>query len=222
MSARLVVIALALLVLAGCATTRQVAAPAAAVLVGAELDAAQAQLAAREQALRAQPVIAFNGRVALARGREGGNGRIEWRQQGGEYRVTLSAPVTRQSWSLLGHADGRARIDGLEGGPREGADAESLVRDATGLEIPVGALADWAAGMRADPARFGPAQVEYDATGQLLRLHQDGWIIDYPAWQADAAGVAGGLPLRINAQRDDARVRLLVDAWQLGDTPDSL
>ena len=61
--------------------------------------------------------------VALAKGREGGSGRIEWRQQGGGYRVTLSAPVTRQSWSLLGHADGRARIDGLEGGPREGKEA---------------------------------------------------------------------------------------------------
>lgn len=219
MSARLVAIAFALLVLAGCATTRQVAGPAAAVLEGAALDAAQARLAAREQALRAQPAVAFSGRVALAKGREGGSGRIEWRQQGGGYRVTLSAPVTRQSWSLEGSAGGRARIDGLEGGPREGMDAAALVREATGMEIPVGALADWAAGMRADPARFGDALVEYDAGGRLLRLHQDGWTIEYPAWQPDHPDVAGGLPLRINAQRDDARVRLIVDAWQLGDTP---
>ncbi|WP_243733050.1 lipoprotein insertase outer membrane protein LolB [Luteimonas yindakuii] len=220
MSARFVALGLMLLVLAGCATTRQVAAPAAAVLEGAELDAAQSRLATREQALRAQPAIAFSGRVALAKGREGGNGRIEWRQQGGDYRVTLSAPVTRQSWSLEGGADGGARIDGLDGGPREGADAALLVRDATGLEIPVGALADWAAGMRADPARFGAAAVEYDANGQLLRLHQDGWTIDYLGWQSDVAGVDGGLPARVDARRDDARVRLIVDAWQLGDAPE--
>lgn len=209
---RIVAAVLVALTLAGCATTRQ-AAPATAVLEGAALKAAQARLEAREQFLRAQPVLAFSGRVALAKGREGGNGRIEWRQSDEGYRVTLSAPVTRQSWSLTGAADGAARIDGLDGGPREGADVGALVFEATGLEIPVGAMAAWAAGARADATHFGPAEVEYDAAGRLARLRQDGWTVDYPAWQAGGGDPA--LPLRINAQRDDARVRLVVDAWQL-------
>lgn len=218
MSPRIAVAVLVLGLLAGCATIRPGPAPAPAALSGAALQAATAALERREAALRAQPALAFSGRVALSKGREGGSGRLEWHQRGDAYRVVLSAPVTRQSWSLTGGPAG-ARIDGLDGGPREGADAGLLLWEATGFEIPVMALAAWAAGTRADPARFGEASVAFDAAGRLVRLRQDGWTIDYVAWQPedpDAAADAPALPLRIEARRDDARVRLIVDAWTLG------
>lgn len=178
----------------------------------AALEAAETRLAAHETAVRALPALAFEGRVAMSNGRDGGSGRIEWRQTGPEYRVTLSAPVTRQSWQLQGGPRG-ARIDGLEGGPREGADVGALLWDATGFEIPVVAMAAWAAGARADVAVSGPAEVGFDAGGRLARLQQDGWTIDYLEWQPVASGAGPALPTRINAQRGDARVRLIVDAW---------
>ncbi len=187
-------------------------------LAPAALADAQARLAAREAAVRALPQLAFNGRVAMSNGRDGGSGRIEWLQTGGDYRVTLSAPVTRQSWQLQGGPQG-ARIDGLDGGPREGADVALLLREATGFEIPVAAMAAWAAGARADVAVSGPAEVAFDAGGRLARVQQDGWTIDYLEWQPDpAAGAAPALPTRINAQRGDARVRLIVDSWMSADT----
>ena len=208
MSARLVAIAFALLVLAGCATTRQVAGPAAAVLEGAALDAAQARLAAREQALRAQPAVAFSGRVALAKGREGGSGRIEWRQQGGGYRVTLSAPVTRQSWTLRLSRAG-AVLEGVPNGPLAGPDAGALLHQVTGWQIPVEALGCWLRGARAGAA-FGPAEIVYGADGRPLRIQQGGWRIAYDGW-----GEHGGhaVPTRVDAQRGDDRVRLVVDRW---------
>src|SRR3546814_4826297 len=65
--------------------------------------AATATLQAREQRLKALPALSFSGRVALSGGsRGGGTGRIEWQQAGDRYRVTLSAPVSRQSWRLSG------------------------------------------------------------------------------------------------------------------------
>src|SRR5690606_13870120 len=113
--------------LAGC-----VSAP---VRVPAQVDPAVAGHAdARRASLEAWGLA---GRVAISGGRQGGSGRLDWVQQGGRYEVTLSAPVTRQGWRLSGDA-GRARLEGVEGGPREGADVEALLLEATGWDIPGG------------------------------------------------------------------------------------
>ncbi|WP_255516458.1 lipoprotein insertase outer membrane protein LolB [Luteimonas suaedae] len=209
----------AALTLAGCVSQPQ-RAPAPAALTGAALAAATARVEMREAQVRAVDRLGFSGRVALSNGREGGNGRIEWSQAGDGYRVVLSAPVTRQSWSLTGDAAG-ARIEGLDGGPREGHDVELLLLEATGLRIPVGAMVAWAAGTRADIGAVGPARLHFDAGGTLARIEQGGWTIDYQGWQppdvADAA--TPRLPLRINAQHGDARVRLIVDQWTLDPAP---
>ena len=90
------------------------------------------------------------------------------------------------------------------------------MRSATGWEIPVDALGAWARGARA-PTR-GPAQVEYGADGQLATLRQDGWTLHYADWQAQG-GLDVLLPHRLEALRDDARVRLVVDAWSVPESP---
>ena len=195
----------ATLALAGCATSR-VAAPLPPT------DTSLAALAQREQTLAAQPDWGLDGRIAVSNRRDAGSGRIEWRQAGPRFDIALTAPITRQGWRLTGEP-GRATLDGLPGGPRQGADAESLLREATGWDIPVRSLPRWVRGLRADPAG---AVVQFGADGRLARLAESGWTIDY-TWPA--AGDAA-LPARIEARRDDARVRLVVDRWTDGaDTP---
>jgi outer membrane lipoprotein LolB len=171
----------------------------------------QAQ-AARVALLAAHPRWSLQGRVALSNGREGGSGRIDWRQDGARYDVALSAPITRQSWRLSG--DGQAAmLEGLAGGTRSGADPQALLHDATGWTIPVAALASWVRGAAAPglPA----ARLQYGLDGHLARLEQAGWAIDYADWQPDPE-LGTELPGRLTAVRDTARVRLVVDAWQPG------
>lgn len=188
------------LALAACASQpRRSAAPPVAP---AAAEAAQNQ---REAALRADSNWSFAGRIAVTNGRDGGSGRLEWRQQQARYEVSLSAPVTRQSWRLTGDA-GSAQLEGLEGGTRTGSDAGALLREATGWEIPVVALADWVRGVRA----AGPAAIQYDDSGRPSRIEQGGWQIDY-SWPAQAATPV--LPSRIDARRGEARVKLIVDRW---------
>jgi len=183
--------------------------PVRAPLPPDQVAAAQARQLAREQALRADPEWSLEGRIAVSSGRNGGSGRIEWVQDGPRFDVSLSAPVTRQSWRLVG--DGvAARLEGLEGGPRDGDDATALLRQSTGWEIPVAALADWIRGARALAA--GTATVDYGADGRLSRLQQAGWTIDYRWPEAQEAAATGPeLPVRLDARRDDASVRLIVD-----------
>lgn len=184
--------------LAGCATTG----PSGPAVPTAEAEARQL---AREQTLRADTRWGLEGRIAVSSGRQGGSGRIEWAQDGEAYDVVLSAPITRQGWRLSGRP-GAVRLEGIEGGPRSGTDASALLYEATRWDIPVDSLRFWLRGLRAPGA---PASMTFGRDGRLARLQQGGWAIDY-TWPADAAA---DLPLRLDARRDTARVRLAVDHW---------
>lgn len=155
------------------------------------------------------PAWAMSGRVALSNGKDGGSGRIEWSQGAGRTEVTLSAPVTRQSWTLTADAGG-VTLDGVAGGPLRGNDAGQLLRQSTGWEIPVAALGCW---LRGAPANaMGEANAVFGIDMRLLRIEQGGWVIDYSNWQIDpVSGVE--LPTRINAEQASNRVRLVVDRW---------
>lgn len=169
----------------------------------------QAQ-AARVAALQAHPRWSLQGRVAVSNGRDGGSGRMEWQQDGPRFAVSLSAPITRQSWRLSGDA-GSARLEGLDGGPREGRDAERLLQEATGWVIPVGALSSW---LRGIPATGLPrAALQFGNDGRLARIAQGGWTIDYSGWHSQT-GPGTDVPQRLTATRDVAKVRLVVDSWQ--------
>ena len=169
----------------------------------------EAHQAQRETGLAAQASWSLQGRIALSNGRNGGSGSIEWSQDADRYEVSLSAPITRQSWRLSGDAH-RAQLEGLEGGTRVGADPAGLLREATRWEIPVTALSSWVRGLRA-AAEHGPAQVQFGTDGRLSRIEQGGWTIDYSGWQATAIGVE--LPNRLNARHGEASVRLVIDSW---------
>lgn len=173
----------------------------------------------RESMLAARTEWSLQGRVAVSNGRDGGSGRIDWRQRGARYEVALGAPVTRQSWRLSGEP-GVARLEGIEGGPRTGSDATALLLEATRWEIPVEALASWVRGARAAAARHGPASMRYGADGRLAQLVQAGWSIDYSDWRPVPTAAASGpvleLPHRLNAARGEATVRLIVDQWDEG------
>ena len=197
------IIATLALGLAGCASQ-----PRRVELPPMQQQAAEAGQLAREAALHADATWSLSGRIAVTNGREGGSGRVEWQHSGDRYEVLLSAPVTRQSWQLTGDAR-QAQLAGLEGGVRTGADAGALLREATGWDIPVLALAEWVRGARA--SGLGDARIRYDAAGLPLHIEQGGWQIDY-TWPAQASGLAT-LPTRIDARRGDARVKLIIDRW---------
>lgn len=207
MRGRIVAVAALAVLLAAC-----VGAPVRPELSPAAIAAAEVAQADREQALGAQSDWSLVGRIAVSNQGKGGSGRIEWSQAGPDYRITLSAPVTRQGWQLSGHA-GSARLDGLEGGPRSGTDAQALLLAATGWDIPVDALAQWVRAARSPG--LGPARIDYGSDGLPWRIRQANWSIEYRWPPADAAMPTAQirLPKRLDVTRGEASVRLIVDEW---------
>lgn len=210
-AARILMALACVAMLAACATRLPAPAPVPALDPAAQARA-EALQAARAGALQAVPAWWLEGRASITRAGKGGSGRIEWRQDGPAFEVALAAPVTRQSWRLAVDGSGGARLEGLEGGTRHGPDGQALLFEATGLEVPVEALAAWLRGLPADEAVHGPARLEFGADLLPARLEQAGWGIDFRAWRPSTDG-APALPLRIDARRGDAGVRLVVDAW---------
>lgn len=153
----------------------------------------------------------MSGRVAVSNGRQGGSGRIDWQQGGGQVHVQFSAPVTRQSWVLDIDADG-GTLQGVAGGPRRGEDPAALLHEVTGWEIPVTALGCWLRGVPAPEETQGEARVLREETGVPQQIEQAGWVVTYGGWVSVGRN---RLPARIEAVRGQDRVRLVVDHWQL-------
>ncbi len=201
-ASRLLVGALAVLALAGCA--RQI--------VRQDFNAALQQQIAREALLKDDAEWSLAARLAVSGGGEGGSGRLLWTQQNVErYRFDVQAPVTRQTWRL-DVEPGSARLEGLEAGVREGTDPAELLAREVGWVLPLANLASWVRGSRA----AGQATIEFAADGLPTQIVQQDWVIDYRDWFRDQSPP---LPKKIFAQKGERKVRLVIERWQTAGEP---
>lgn len=195
----IILLAVLLGVLAGCSSTPRRASQPAGTETAVQLE--------RTRALAQVSQWSASGRIAISDGKDGGSGRLEWHQNGPDFQVSLSAPVTRRSWRLSG-SQTWARLEGLEGGPFEGFDADALLFEHLGWDVPVAGLVDWVRGLPA--GREG--QVQYQDSGLPAVIEQHGWHIEYRDWlQVDGLM----MPKRVFATRGNRRLRLQIDAWTL-------
>ena len=186
-----------LAVLAGCRTMP----PAPTLPPGPSWEIRRPQLQSLEH-------FALRGRVAVAAGGEGFNASLRWTQDGARSQVTLEGPLGVGGAQLTASGDDLTVITS-RGERIESAAAHAALAARLGFDPPLPALRYWVLGVP-DPAQ--PASEALDPAQQRLSaLTQDGWHVEYQSY-----GFAGGeaLPARLTLQRDEVRVRLLVDEWQ--------
>jgi outer membrane lipoprotein LolB len=175
-------------------------------------EAALAAQAAREQQLSGVDQWTLEGHLAVSDGHDGGSGSLHWTQDGQRYDFELRAPITGKSFRLSGGPEG-ALLEGIEGGPLHGPDAEALMRRALGWEVPLDDLRAWVMGLRAAGA---PAELRFGEHDLPSLLVQDGWTVDYRAWdQAQQPP----LPQKVFASRPPYKVKLSIDSFRLGPAP---
>ena len=180
---------LAVLSLAGCATTPVLESSQSA----AALDAWQ-----------------LMGRVSLTRGEEGWHASLNWQQQGDHFYLKISGPLGQGGFQLNGDDRGVVLVD-ADGKTFAAKDADVLLAQVTDWQLPVMGLRYWIRGLPAPGA--GEAQTSKDGSGRLNRLVQSGWTINYNRYQiVDDIS----LPDKLQLLRDDIAVRIVVDKWELG------
>jgi outer membrane lipoprotein LolB len=163
---------------------------------------------AREQALAPLDRWVLQGRLGVSNGKDGGSGSFSWSQDGEHYEFVLRAPVTGKSFRLSGDNHG-ALMEGLDGGPIRGRDAESLMHRALGWDVPLRDLRAWVLGLRADS---GPAELTFGEDLLPATLLQDGWSVDYREWDTSRQPP---LPKKLYAAKPPYKVKLVIESWQL-------
>jgi outer membrane lipoprotein LolB len=183
------------LALAGCQTVPVSPAPSVAWSV-------------RRPALQALSRFGLNGRVAVAVGKQGFNAGLRWTQDAAVTHLALTGPLGAGGVEVTANGSelGVVTANGKHLG---NATARSELQDKLGFEPPLTSLRYWVLGVP-DPA--APAAVQLDSQQRLRQLTQNGWRIEYGAYMPVGAE---WLPRLMTLRRQDVRVRMVVDGWQL-------
>jgi outer membrane lipoprotein LolB len=162
----------------------------------------------RRPELQALGRFGLNGRVAVAVGNQGFNAGLRWTQSAAVTHLTLTGPLGAGGVQIT--ADGGDLSVVTSNGKRLGnAAARTQLEEKLGFEPPLASLRYWVLGVP-DPSQA--ASVQLDSQQRLMQLTQDGWQIDYTAYMPVGAE---WLPRLLTLRRQDVRVRMVVDGWQL-------
>ncbi len=148
----------------------------------------------------------FAGRIGVSAGDVGFNGQLWWRQDGIVFRVRISGPLGVGTVFINGDRR-ELTVTDRDGTVTELVDAEVELRQMYGWTIPVTSLRFWALGIP-DPA--SPADAEFSADGQLSKLRQQNWQVDFTQYREGGGQL---MPRRLTAVSDDVKVRLVIDKW---------
>ena len=153
----------------------------------------------------------LNGRVSLTRGEEGWHAGLYWQEQADTFYLRVSGPLGQGGFQLNGDARGIVLVD-ADGQSFVARDVDALLVQVTGWQLPVKGLRYWIRGLPAPAA--GKAKATRDEVGQLLRLEQSGWTVNYQRYQLGGDVL---LPVKLQLLHADIAVRIVVDQWELGD-----
>ena len=189
--------AIALGVLAGCATTTSLPPPNTS---------AQAQSTWRARAAELQSIQHFelHGRL-LGLGVSAVRGDLNWAQDGERFDVRFFGPLGVGAVALSGRPDD-LEVRTKDGTVRTGQ-PEAYMQQQLGWSLPLAGLRWWVLGA---PAPGSRPQVELDGDGRALRLRQDGWEVSYIEYREVGQRA---LPRKLELADSERGFRLVIDDW---------
>ena len=167
----------------------------------------------RTQKLNAIAHWGLVGKISLDDGDRGGSGRLQWDVKPGQSELDFHGALGRGAWHLQIGAQG-AVLKMANGTQESAASVGELLQESVGWPVPFDALQWWVRGLAA-PGEIDSKQL--DPEGLLVSLRQFGWNVDFDRYDS-VRGV--GLPVRLNATRDQYRVKLAVRHWRMDEGHD--
>lgn len=173
----------------------------------AEARADNPELSWRNRAAALTYLKRFTLEARLAVKGEGWGGNLRWTQNAEVIDLVVSGPLGVGALRAMGTLS-RARIkSGSEDFWTD--NPEATFRERIGWSLPLKDIRYWVLGV---PTPGVPETHEIDAKGRLLRLHQQGWVIEYPEYQS-AEYIELPRLMIVRGPRVEARV--VIDDWKL-------
>jgi outer membrane lipoprotein LolB len=187
--------------LAGCRTVPP-ATPAAVPGPGAE-----APWPMQREALEKFSRYNLTGRVAVAAKGQGFTASLRYAQQPRRSDLSLDGPLGIGGLRVE-LEDEDLRIFTSRGEQLDGVAARAELEHRLGFALPLAELRWWLLGIPAP----GAAELEQDAaTGEIHAFAQNGWNVSIAERTPD---LGFSLPRRLTAEREGARLKLLVETWR--------
>ncbi len=163
----------------------------------------------RQQRLAALVQWNLQGRVGIETGKDSGNATMSWEQNGEEYAIRISAPLSQGTFELKGGMQG-VTLRGPDNRVLSAADPQALMQDQLGWSLPVAGLKYWIRGI---PMPNRPvAAVHFDDAGRLSDLEQDGWRVSVQRYKKVGDEE---LPDKIFMENAPLKMRVVIGEWQL-------
>jgi len=154
----------------------------------------------------------LRGRLAVQTDSRGGQATVTWVRADRRQSIQLNGPLGRGVVRVTQDERG-ARLEDSNRRMIEAGDAEQLVAEYTGWQLPIVYLDWWLRGL---PVPELEAQRELDDQGRLRVLHQQDWTVRY---QSYTRFDGYDLPSRMSVARGAAppqpaiEVRFVIDRW---------
>ena len=146
--------------------------------------------------------MSLSGRVSVHQEEKEFSAQFQWVSRGGEDEILLADPLGQGVARIV-----RNRLITtlqLPNGRKEAApDADALTEKILGFRLPLAGMSYW---VKARPNPGSPQQVIHSEDGQVERILQDGWKIDYLSY-------VEGRPRKMLITRPNLEIRLVVDHW---------
>lgn len=152
------------------------------------------------------------GRIGVSGTGSGGSGSFDWQQENDRANVQIRGPVGIGSVRLQVSGDPsapRLQLQTGDGVTLESDAAWSELEARLGTQLPAGHLRYWLLGLAA------PGEHRWSEPNEAgeVTLDQQGWRIDYQRYSSE---FGAKVPTRLRASSGEARVRIVIDRWQLG------
>lgn len=152
------------------------------------------------------PSFEISGRISVRHENAGFSGNLHWRHVLDEDEFVVLTPFGQGVARITQNSQG-ASLQLADGQVLHAPDAESLTQQALGFRLPLGGLPRWVQAQ----AVSSDAVMRHNENGTLGFLNEQGWNIEYSAYQAQGAAL---LPGKFSMENAELKLRLIIDDWQ--------
>jgi outer membrane lipoprotein LolB len=148
--------------------------------------------------------FSLKGRIGVQTEGKGFSGSMQWQHTPANDNIALYSPLGGQVASIT-QDEHTVMLTEADGDSITAKDAESLTQMTLGWKLPLNGLADWAIGR---PTKAPIEQINWNDAGQITRLKQEGWDIEYSDYMAHEGKQ---LPNKIYLRSPKVNIKLIVE-----------